>query len=357
MKLTAGIILTAALFLASCGSTQQLTTEQSIDNIMAEYAKPGAPGASVLVMDHDSIVFTKSYGLASVKGNIPVTPATNFRLASVTKQFTAMSIMMLQEQGKLSYEDKILKFFPDFPLYGKDITVRNLLNHTSGLIDYEDFVPDTQTYQVLDADCLKLMFKAESLYFAPGTRYRYSNTGYALLALIVEKSSGKRYADFVKENVFAKAGMTTSVAFENGISTVANRAFGHSLSADAWTETDQSNTSAVLGDGGIYSNVEDMSRWISTLWKFTLISEKSQKNAWSDAQLNDGTSIDYGMGWHTETYRGIRHPHHAGSTRGFRNHILVFPNDKSMVVILTNRNQGEPIIEAKKIADLMLMLH
>ncbi len=357
MKLTVILFLIASLFLASCGSTQQFTAEQSIDLIMAEYAKPDGPGASVLVMDHDSIVFKKSYGLASVKEHIPVTPATNFRLASVTKQFTAMSIMMLQEQGKLSYDDKIMKFFPDFPLYGKDITLRNLLNHTSGLIDYEDFVPDSQTYQVLDADCLKLMSKAESLYFAPGTQYKYSNTGYALLALIVEKTSGKRYAEFVKENIFSKSGMATSVAFENGISTVTNRAYGHSFVNNVWSETDQSNTSAVLGDGGIYSNVEDMSRWISTLWKFSLISERSQLNAWSDALLNDGTPIAYGMGWHTETYRGIHHPHHAGSTRGFRNHILVFPNDHSMVVILTNRNQSEPIIEAKKIADLLLILH
>lgn len=357
MKLTVGIILAAALFLASCGGTPQLTTEQSIDRIMEAYAAPDGPGASVLVMVHDSIIFKRSYGLASVKENIPVTSTTNFRLASVTKQFTAMAVMMLQEQGKLSYDDKILKFFPDFPLYGKDITVRNLLNHTSGLIDYEDFVPDTQQYQVLDADCLRLMFKAESLYFVPGSQYRYSNTGYALLALIVEKSSGKRFADFVKERIFIPAGMESTVAFENGISTVPERAFGHSLLNGKWIETDQSNTSAVLGDGGIYSNTDDMAKWISSLWKFSLISETTQMNAWSDAVANDGSPIPYGMGWHTETYRGIHHPHHAGSTRGFRNHLLLFPNDRSMIIILTNRNQGEPIKEAKKIADLMLTLH
>jgi CubicO group peptidase (beta-lactamase class C family) len=357
MKLTAGVFLTAVLFFASCGSTQQLTTEQSIDRIMEAYAAPDGPGASVLVMDRDSIVFKKSYGLASVRSNTPVTTTTNFRLASVTKQFTAMAVMMLQEQGTFSYDDKIMKFFPDFPLYGKDITVRHLLNHTSGLIDYEDFVPDTQQYQVLDADCLRLMFKAESLYFTPGSKYRYSNTGYAILALIVEKSSGKRFADFVKENIFTPAGMTATVAFENGISAVKDRAYGHSLMNGVWTETDQSNTSAVLGDGGIYSNTDDMSRWVSTLWKYSLISESTQKTAWSDAAANDGSPIPYGMGWHTETFRGIHHPHHAGSTRGFRNHILLFPNDRSMVIILTNRNQGEPINEAKKIAELMLTLH
>lgn len=342
----------SALILASCGSTLPLTTEQSIDKIMSEYSLPNGPGASVLVMDHDSVIFSKAYGLSSVKDRAPFTTATNVRLASVTKQFTAMAVLILSEQKRLSLDDKILKFFPDFPLYGKDITLRNLLNHTSGLIDYEDFVPDTQTYQVLDADCLQLMFNAESLYFPAGTQYRYSNTGYALLALIVERTSGERFADFVKKNIFDPAGMGTTVAFENGVSTVAHRAFGHSFENGTWIETDQSNTSAVLGDGGIYSNVEDMSRWISTLWKFTLIPEPLQRQAWSDAALNDGTPIPYGMGWHTETYRGIHHPHHAGSTRGFRNHILLFPEQKFMVIILANRNQGTPIIEAKKIADL-----
>jgi CubicO group peptidase (beta-lactamase class C family) len=343
----------SALIFASCGSTLPLTTEQSIDKIMSEYSSPDGPGASVLVMDHDSVIFSKAYGLASVKERTPFTTTTNVRLASVTKQFTAMAVLQLIDQKKLSLDDKILKFFPDFPLYGKEITVRNLLNHTSGLIDYEDFVPDTQTYQVLDADCLQLMFKAESLYFPAGSQYRYSNTGYALLALIVERSSGERFADYLKKHIFDAAGMTTTVAYENRISTVANRAYGHSLADGKWIETDQSNTSAVLGDGGIYSNAEDMSRWISSMWHFTFLPETLQRQAWADAAANDGSAIPYGMGWHTETYRGIHHPHHAGSTRGFRNHILVFPERKMMIVILTNRNEGTPITEAKKIADLL----
>lgn len=345
-------LLIVSTSLSSCSSVPQLTTEASIDAIMAEYAAPNVPGAAVLVMDKDSVVFRKAYGLADVNDGIPVTTATNFRLASVTKQFTAMAVLLLKEQGKLSLEDKILKFFPDFPLYGKEITVRMLLNHTSGVWDYEAFVPDTQTAQVLDKDCLSLMFKAESLYFPAGTRYQYSNTGYALLALIVERTSGQRFADFVQQQIFSRAGMTTTVAYENGISVVDRRAYGHSLMDSIWNETDQSNTSAVLGDGGIYSNVEDMARWISAIWNFRFLSEALQREAWSDARTVTGEPIPYGMGWHTETYRGVHHPHHAGSTRGFRNHILVFPDRKFMVVILTNRNQGTPITQAKRIADL-----
>ncbi len=351
---TVAILMVVSIILSSCSSISTLSPEQSIDLILSEYNSKTVPGASVLVMNNDSIIFKKAYGSANIEENQAVTTITNFRLASVTKEFTAMCILQLQEQGKLSLDDKLFKFFPDFPLYGKDITVRHLLNHTSGLVDYESFVPDSQTVQVLDNDCLELLKKTDSLYFPPGTKYQYSNSGYALLALIVEKTSGKRFADFLKENIFDRVGMPSSVAFENGISTVLNRAYGYSFNNGAWIQTDQSNTSAVLGDGGIYSNVEEMSFWISALWNYKLVSQQTQHLAWSSATLNDGSSIDYGMGWHIETYRGVRHPHHGGSTRGFRNHILVFPDQKFMVIILTNRNQGDPIRQAHAIADIFL---
>jgi CubicO group peptidase (beta-lactamase class C family) len=339
-----------AIVLSSCSPT----TERSIDNIMSEYASPSAPGAAVLVMKNDSIVFKKAYGFANLEEQTPVTTTTNFRLASITKQFTAMCVMMLAERGLLSYEDSLSKFFPDFPPYGKTITIRHLLMHTSGLVDYESLIPDSQTVQVLDRDCLELLKKVDTLYFPVGSKYQYSNTGYALLALIVEKVSGKRFADFLKGNIFDKVGMPTTVAFENGISTVANRAFGYSFKDEKWIRTDQSITSAVLGDGGIYSNVEEMARWVSALYKYKLISRETQRAAWTEATLNDGTPIDYGFGWHIETYRDIKHPYHGGSTMGFRNHMLLFPERNLMVIVLTNRNDGEPANHAKKIANIFL---
>ena len=340
--------------LSSCAGPSTLSTERSVDEIMKEFTVPDVPGASVLVMKNDSVLFKKAYGYADVIDKRAVTTSTNFRLASITKQFTAMSIILLAERGQLSFDDPISKFFPEFPAYGKEITIRHLLTHTSGLVDYESLIPDSQTVQVLDADCLRLMHDVDSLYFPVGTHYQYSNTGYALLALIVEKVSGMRFADFLKKNIFDVVGMPTSVAFENVISTVANRAYGHSRTDTGWIKTDQSNTSAVLGDGGIYSNVEEMAAWTSSLWNYKLIPQHRQHLAWSSAKLNDGTAIDYGLGWHLEKYDGIYHPHHGGSTRGFRNHILVFPNEKLMVIILTNRNEGDPIKQAHAIADIFL---
>jgi CubicO group peptidase (beta-lactamase class C family) len=346
----AGTILVTAAFISPC----TMTREQSIDEIMLPYASSDSPGAVVLVMQSDSIVFKKVYGLANVEEQTPITTTTNFRLASVTKQFTAMCIMMLAERGQLSYEDSLPKFFPDFPEYGKGITIRHLLTHTSGLVDYESLIPDSQTVQVLDKDCLELLKKVDTLYFPIGTKYQYSNTGYAFLALIVEKVSGKRFPDFLKENIFDKVGMPTTVAFENGISSVANRAYGYSHKNGQWIRTDQSVTSAVLGDGGIYSNVEEIARWVLALYKHKLISSETQRIAWTEAQLNDGTPVEYGFGWHIETYRNIKHPHHGGSTMGFRNNILLLPEQKLTVIVLTNRNDGEPANQAKKIAEVFL---
>jgi CubicO group peptidase (beta-lactamase class C family) len=323
-----------------------------IDEIMSSYDSPEAPGASVLVMKGDSILFSKGYGSADLRTGETIKHTTNFRLASITKQFTAMSVLMLSESGKLSLDDKLHKFFPDFPAYGRDIRIRNLLTHTSGLMDYEDLIPENMTLQLHDRDCLNLMSRTDSLYFASGTRYRYSNTGYAILALITEKVSGQRFSDFLKDSIFNPLGMKTTVAFEDGRSVVPNRAYGHNDNDGEWTHADQSQTSAVLGDGGIYSNSIDLATWISSLWESKLIQAGMQKEAWTMARLNDGTAIDYGYGWHLDTANGRNDPHHDGSTKGFRNHILLYPDRKMMVVVLTNRNEGEPRALAKKIAAL-----
>jgi len=300
-----------------------------IDEILSDYSDTTGPGASVLVMRDDTILFSRAYGLADISTGERLTTEHNFRLASVTKQFTAMTTLMLKEAGKLSLEDTIRRFFPDFPEYGRDIRIRHLLTHTSGLVDYEDLIRDTLMRQVHDSDCLSLMKSTDSLYFAPGTKYQYSNTGYALLALITERVTGARFADVLRDSIFRPLGMRTTVAFEEGISSVHHRAYGHSRKAEGWIKTDQSQTSAVLGDGGIYSNPGELATWVS-----------------------DGQQIDYGYGWHLDNPAGPSYPHHDGSTMGFRNHILVYPDRKMMIVVLTNRNEGQPRRLAERIAAL-----
>lgn len=338
----------------SCKPPAMLAREKSIDDIVAKYASNNQPGASVLVFKDDKIVFQKGYGVRNIQTQEAIDPMTNFRLASVTKQFTAMSILLLAQRGRLKLEDPVTKYFGSFPAYGKGIKIKHLLNHTSGLRDYEDLMSPQQSVQLHDTNCLQLMYTTNSLYFQPGTQYKYSNTGYAILALIVEKVSGQDFASFLKENIFKPLKMTTSIAFEQGKSTVLNRAFGHSNENGVWSETDQSLTSAVLGDGGIYTNTLELTKWVKALWDYKLLSSDLQNAAWTRASLNNGNKIDYGMGWHIEDYKNGTHPYHDGSSIGFRNSILVYPNEKLMVVILTNRNEGDPQVEASKIAALYL---
>jgi CubicO group peptidase (beta-lactamase class C family) len=342
------------LSVGACKPSALLIKEQKIDAILSEYNSDSKPGASVLVLKNNKIVFQKGYGVKELSNFEKIDPFTNFRLASVTKQFTAMSILLLAKNNKISLEDPLTKYFSSFPAYGKKIKIKHLLTHSSGLIDYEDLMLATQQKQLHDTNCLQLMYIADSLYFPAGTNYKYSNTGYAILALIVEKVSGQNFATFLKENIFKPLGMKSTVAYEQGKSMVENRAYGSSFENGQWTQTDQNLTSAVLGDGGIYTNTVEMTKWIKALWSYTLISPEMQKNAWSRKKLDNGKTIDYGYGWHIEEYNNITHPYHDGSSIGFRNNILLFPDKKLMIIVLTNRNEGDPIIEAKKIADLYL---
>jgi CubicO group peptidase (beta-lactamase class C family) len=340
--------------LSSCASSAKISTEKSIDEIMTRYHNSVGPGASVLIMKEDKIIFEKGYGVRNINTQEKITPSSNFRLASVTKQFTAMSILLLAKNKKLSIDDPLTKYFSSFPLYGKNIKIKDLLTHSSGLIDYEDLMPSSQTIQLHDTNCLQLMYNTNKLYFPSGTDYKYSNTGYAILALIVEQVSGQDFANFLKDNIFKPLGMKTTVALEEGKSTVSNRVYGHSLESGKWSLTDQSLTSAVLGDGGIYTNVEELSKWITALWSYKLLPKEMQERTWTRTTLQNGKTIDYGFGWHIEDFEGVTHPFHDGSSIGFRNSIAVFPAQKLMIVVLTNQNDHDPIEEVHSLAKMYL---
>ena len=326
---------------------------RSIDEILQTYDSVGSPGASVLVYEKGKVIYAKGYGIKNGTTGEKVTSSTCFRLASLTKQFTAMCILQLYQQVKLSLDSPAYKYLDSMPAYTHSITIRNLLTHTSGLVDYEDLIPASQTRQVLDRDCLRLMHATNGLYFTPGSAYRYSNTGYALLALIVQRVSGEDFAGYLRRHIFQPLGMYSTIALEEGKSRVKNRALGHSRTENGWMVTDQSLTSAVLGDGGIYTNVLDYSRWISALLNNKLITDSLQQIAWQRAKLNNGSPVNYGFGWHIDEIRGSFQPHHSGSSIGFRNHILLFPEQQRAIVLLTNRDEGNPLLLAQQIADIV----
>ncbi|HEY0591005.1 MAG TPA: serine hydrolase domain-containing protein, partial [Thermoanaerobaculia bacterium] len=321
--------------LVGCASaTPPAGVEARIDAILAEYAAAGAPGASVLVRHDGRIVVAKGIGLADLENRTAATATTNYRLASVTKQFTAMAILILADEGKLSLGDSIGRWLGDLPSWGEGVTIRHLLTHTSGIVDYEDLIAKDATRQVLDRDVLDLLAAQNDRYFAPGTSYRYSNSGYALLALIVERASGMPFQDVLRQRIFAPVGMRATLAYLQDGPPVEQRAFGHSRSGDGWVRDDQSITSAVLGDGGIYSSVRDLAAWDAELDRPTLIPARLLEEAFTPATATDVAGVSYGYGWRIGELAGKRMLHHTGETRGFRNALLRIPSERLTVVVL-----------------------
>ena len=316
-----------------------------VDALLHNYAGD-VPGAAVLVLRDGQPVVRASYGLADLETGTPATPETNYRLASMTKQFTAASILLLAEDGRLTLDDRGHTWLPSLPKAAETVTIRHLLTHTSGLIDYEDVIPESFAAQLHDADVLRLLETQDRTYFRPGTGYRYSNSGYALLALIVQRASGKTFAKFLRERIFQPLAMFNTVAHEEGISTVNNRAFGYTQEAGRWNRTDQDPTSAVLGDGGIYSSIDDLAKWDAALYDGRLLQPSSLRAAFTPATHTDDPEIEYGYGWRItgETLW------HSGESVGFRNVIVRYPQRHLTVIVLTNRNEPEPYQLALEIA-------
>ena len=351
-----------SIILAFClAGTSQLTAQASpaqVDSIFSELKSAEAPGAAVLVVRDGKTVFQRGYGVTDLRTKQPIDENTNFRLASFTKQFTAMCIMLLVHDGKLHYDDHLTDVFPEFTAYGKPITIRNLLNHTSGLPDYEELwekqhpnLPEEKIPQVHDAEVLMLLEHESKPKFPAGSKWEYSNSGYVVLGLIVEKVSGKPFGQFLHERIFAPLKMNNTLAYEKGKNEVRHRAFGHSRQKDGFRETDQSPTSATLGDGGIYSSLTDLAKWDQALREHTLLSEAEMKPALTPVQPSGG-QIAYGFGWFLNPYHGHARMFHDGETMGFRTTIQRFTRDNLTIIVLANRTDINPEALALKVADL-----
>ena len=381
----AKLIITAVALLAlgalarTPAQSSETSIEKKIDSVFSGVTSPDAPGLAVLVRKNGRPVFEHGYGVRDLRSKAKIDAHTNFRLASFTKQFTAMAVMLLVHGGKLRYDEALTEIFPDFPAYGKTITVRNLLNHTSGLPDYEDLMDAvekakgpvwTPEKQIQDAEVLELLKKGKNAKFAPGTSWSYSNSGYVVLGLIVAKVSGKSYDDFLHTRIFAPLKMNHTMVFQKGKNRVANRALGHSKDGTTFKETDQSPTSATLGDGGIYSNLEDLAKWDDALRNHTLLSEKEFQPGLSPVRLNDGSEphwpaapnddnlhpgkpVSYGFGWFLDPSQGRSRMWHTGSTMGFRTVIERFTEGSGLtVIILCNRTDLEPDKLALQVSDI-----
>jgi CubicO group peptidase (beta-lactamase class C family) len=304
----------------------------------------------VLVVRDGAPLIRWTGGMADIESGVSATPATNYRLASVSKAFTAAAILSLVEQGVLSLDSPVRQWLPPLPMVAAGVTLRQLLTHTSGLIDYEDLIAPGTAAQVHDIDVLQMLAAEPRLYFPPGSAYRYSNGAYALLALIVELASGKSYATFLRKRIFEPLAMKGTLAHEEGVSTVAHRAYGYTRVGNEWRRTDQDVTSAVLGDGGVYSSIDDLAKWDAALYDDRLLRPESIRLAFTPATSTDDPATSYGFGWRLtgETVW------HSGESVGFRNVIVRWPKRRLTAIVLTNRNAPEPYPLALRLAGLAL---
>jgi len=368
------LLVASLLPLSICGSLRAAwaaegPNAQQIAAIFAPLVSRQEPGLAVLVRLNGKTVFERGYGSRDLRSGSTIDPGSNFRLASCTKQFTAMAVLLLIHDGKLRVDETVAEVFPEFPAYGRTITIRNLLNHTSGLVAYEDLMDKTyvgkswqEIPQISDAGVLKLMEQQTATKFPPGTAWEYSNSGYCVLAEVVEKASGVGFAEFLRRRIFGPLNMHDTLAYEYGKNQVKARAYGYTKDANTWLETDQSPTSATLGDGGIYSSLDDLSRWDEALHRHTLLSEAEMRPAVTPVELpkdlhassEGGAPVKYGFGWFLDPYRGHERMWHSGESIGFRTVIERFPSDGLTIIILANRTDLDPSALALKVADLFL---
>jgi CubicO group peptidase (beta-lactamase class C family) len=358
--------LLCAAVAQSLSATTSMESEK-IDSILtsAGLKSTNIPGIAILVLKNGKTLFERGYGVTDLKFLNKIDERTNFRLASFTKQFTAMAIMLLVHDGRLRYDEPLTEIFPDFPEYGKALTVRMLLNHTSGLQDYEDLMPkpdpnvSVEQVQIQDSGVLELLKHQSSTRFPPGSKWEYSNSGYVLLGVIVERVSRESFPDFLHDRIFSPLNMNNTIAYVRGKNEVPNRAFGHTLENGTWNQTDQSPTSATLGDGGVYSSLEDLAKWDRALRNNTLVSPGEMRAALTPVNVPgvvepDGTPAQYGFGWFLNPYKGHQRMWHYGETVGFRTAIQRFLNDDLTIIVLCNRADLNPSGLALQIADVYL---
>jgi len=323
--------------------------ERLLDESFAGYSERGEPGVAVMVIEDGAIRLQQTYGVADIERRNPITPDTAFRLASVSKQFAAMAVMILAEEGKLHYDDPVSRFVPELAPY-EGVTVRHLLQHTGGLPDYYDVI-DTSNGMPTNQDAARLLGELASPEFPPGERYSYSNPGYDMLGPLVESASGKPFVRFVKERIFVPAGMTASLVHDHTLPVVANRATGYDIVDGEIVEDDADPLNGIVGSGGIYTTLNDMYRWDQALYGEDLVSRETLELAYTAGVDSRGASIDYGFGWRIGDYRGHRRVSHGGSWVGFRTHIIRIPDLRFAVVLLSNRGDFDSDLHANAIVD------
>ena len=347
-------ILIASLLITSFGFSQNYASQ--IDSIVSLAYGDNEPGITILVAKNGKAIYSKAFGKSNLELNTPMQLNNVFQIGSITKQFTAVSILMLAEQGKLNIKDKIGKYIPEYAEIGKDITIHHLLNHTSGIINRtpvgsKGFISRT------DMSPMELItyFKNEPLEFKAGESFKYSNAGYILLGRIIEIVSEQSYGDFIEKNVFERIGMSSSY-YGSTKEIIKNRASGYQMEQNKFANTDYMSLTLPYAAGSILSTVEDLLKWQNALYSNGLLKKSSFELAIKPSVLNNGKKIPYGYGFRLANLRESNVIAHTGSTKGFTSIAFFLPKENIYIVALTNCNCKNVNNVTKQVAELFVTM-
>jgi D-alanyl-D-alanine carboxypeptidase len=326
-----------------------------IDALLQAAYQPDEPGAAVIAVKDRRPVFRSAYGMANLELGVPLAPDMVFRLASITKQFTAVAILMLMEQGRLALQDPITRFLPDYPTHDHAITIEHLLTHTSGIRSYTDMPEwpplwrkDFTTQELID------FFKYQPMQSAPGKRWAYNNSGYHLLGAIIEQVSGQSYEQFVQQHIFEPLSMRQSY-YDHPTRIIPKRVAGYQKEPDGYANAEYLSMTQPYAAGALASTVDDLAQWDAALSRGALLRPETLERAWTPYRLADGSLTGYGYGWMIGEWQGRRTMEHSGGIHGFGTYALRMPAEGLFVAILSN-NPGAASREllTLKIAGLLI---
>lgn len=353
-----GCVLVFLLFWEPLSYAQTGSLTEKVDQIFVSWDKPDSPGCALGIIHDGKLIYARGYGMANLEYNIPITSKSIFRIGSTSKQFAAMCMVLLEEEGKLSLDDSLRKFFPQMPNYAENVTIRHLIHHTSGIRDYltlAEIAGMRDDDYFSDAEVVDLLARQKELNFRPGEEHLYSNSGYFLLSQIIKKASGKSLREYAEEKIFQPLGMTNTHFHDDHTKIVKNRASGYAPQKGGGFVISMT-TLPMTGDGGVFTSVEDLFFWDLNFYDNRLgksgqaLIEKIQ----TPGVLNSGKKLDYAFGLGIGEHKGLRIVSHGGAFVGFRADMLRFPDQRFSVICLANLSTFNPSVMVKRVADIYL---
>lgn len=326
-----------------------------VDELFVEWDKPDSPGCALGIIKNGQLIYKRGYGMANLEHNIPISSTTVFRIGSTSKQFTAMSIILLAEQGKICLDDDIRRYLSEMPKYESPITIRHLIHHTSGIRDYLELMDlagmRDHDYYTQD-EAVEMLARQKELNFEQGDEFLYSNSGYFLLSVIVKRASGKSLREFAEENIFKPLGMNNTHFNDDHTMIVKNRAAGYSPKDGSYRI--HMTTLDMVGDGGVFTTVEDLFLWDQNFYENNLGGKDLINRVLTQGTLNNSEKLEYAFGLIVSDYRGLKMVSHGGGFVGFRAEMIRFPEQKFSVICLANLSSINPSRIARQVADIYL---